>query len=436
MLIHTNTRNAALASAIGLLLGGLATPAAQAALTSGSVLQFTSGAKQCVLGGTYVNNVTDCLYSVTTTTGSWFSMDSDGNGSVSDSERTPIIINAGLIIGQTQETVGQSHSGLPTGSETTTIDYAWNFFGNSGMHNTTSAVTVLSDDGAGNATLGMTGWAVDWNGIEDINMGGDTANFSTDTGIATLTCYSDSAFTTKTACADGVYFKLTYDAHVPVGDVSGFGGVPYSLYMEGTLSVPGSVTVVGTGTLASGDFGGSAVNNYHATSTLPTDDGYTSVGSVFDFKINCGSAGCSESVILPLGVAIPSDAVYRKYTSASGWVTFTEDANNSIASADSSTNGGNCVGATYTSGLTEGDDCLRLTMRDGDANDADGDATNGIISDPGTIAVANAAAATADLSSSTSGCSIAKAPVDPLQHGEWWLLGGLLALLGLKRSKV
>ena len=40
------------------------------------------------------------------------------------------------------------------------------------MHLTTSPVTVLGDDDVGNITLDFSGWAVAWNGISIIDMGG------------------------------------------------------------------------------------------------------------------------------------------------------------------------------------------------------------------------------------------------------------------------
>ncbi len=236
----TIKRRTAIASALGLALGNVATSQAVAALPSNAILKFNAGTQFCAFssGGT-------CY--VTDLTGSYFTMDTDGNGTVANSEKTAIAPNQGITLGIAQPTVGQSHTGLPTGTENTTIDMAWGFFGNTGMHNTVTPVTVVSDDGAGNVTLDFTGWRVDWNGIEDINMGGDPANFPSDTGLATLTCAVD--------CSAGDTYVLDYAAHVPLGDPSNFGGVPYTLHLEGTVSavsavpVPAAVWLFGSGLL-------------------------------------------------------------------------------------------------------------------------------------------------------------------------------------------
>ena len=236
------TNKTLIASAVALAVGGGVSTSASAALASNAVLMFDAGYKTCVLG-TDPNTATGCAYDVQTTVGSYFSMDANGDGSVADSEKTPIAPNEGIKIGVLQPTSGQSHSGDPTGTEVTSIDMAWGFFGNTGMHNTpTTPITILSDDGAGNVTLDFSGWSVDWNGIEDIPMGGDTANFASDTGVATLTCAVD--------CAVGDTFTLSYAAHVPLGDASGFGGVPYTVYLEGTVQavpVPAAVWLFGSG---------------------------------------------------------------------------------------------------------------------------------------------------------------------------------------------
>ena len=228
------------ASAIALSMGG-ASQGAFAALASDALLNFDAGAKECVIGGTFP----DCTYGVTTTTGSWFSMDADGSGSVSDSERTPISQNDGVLLGTIQSASG-SHSGAPDGSETPGIDNPWAFFTNTGMHYTTSATTVTSATG-NTASIDFTGWAVTWNGIAPIPMGGDTANFPVDTGIANVTCAVD--------CSVGDTYTLSYSAHVPLGDASGFGGVPYVLNLVGTVGeaavipVPAAVWLFGSGLL-------------------------------------------------------------------------------------------------------------------------------------------------------------------------------------------
>jgi hypothetical protein len=163
-------------------------------------------------------------------------MDADASGTVEIGEITPITRLNGIIVdGATTQDATGSHTGLPNGSENPDIDQPWGFFGNTGMHRTTSPISVLTDDGAGNVTLDWSGWNVTWNAIPSIPMGGDTTNFTEDTGIASMTCTVD--------CSGGDTFTLDFDSHVPIGDASGFGGVPYSLHLEGAISAAGAVPV-------------------------------------------------------------------------------------------------------------------------------------------------------------------------------------------------
>lgn len=214
-----------LGSAIVLALGVTVLPATS---VQAAVLSFDAGAKVCVLGGTAPDS---CLYGVTDTTGSYFGMDADASGSLADSEKTVISqLNGVIVDGVTVQGATGSHSGSVNGTESADIDNPWEFFGNTGMHQTTSAIGVTSNDGAGNVELDFSGWSVTWNGIADIPMGGDSANFASDTGLAVMTCAVD--------CADGDAYTLSYASHVPLGDASGFGGVGYALYLTGTIAGP------------------------------------------------------------------------------------------------------------------------------------------------------------------------------------------------------
>jgi len=108
----------------------------------------------------------------------------------------------------------------------------------------------------------------------------------------------------------------------------------------------------------------------------------------FDFEINnIYPFGKSVYVVIPLQVAIPKYAVYRKHTIDNGWQDFVLNSENAIATT--TVINGVCPpphSDLYTEELTEGDLCLRLLIEDGGVNDADGIA-NGSIDDPGGIAV-------------------------------------------------
>ncbi len=219
-----------LKSALLLTVCGVVHIEAQAALPVDAVLAFDPGQVECAGGaGTPPN----CSYGQVVISGSYFAMDANGNGTFDAREKTAIKMNEGVRLGEIQLATG-SHSGSPNGSESPSIDMPWSFFGSTGMHQTTlPAVIVNGDDGAGDnmASIDFSGWGVTWNGIPNISMGGDVANFPSDTGVAVITCLS--------ACGAGDNFVLDYFAHVPLGDPSGFGGVFYTVHLEGVIN-PGT----------------------------------------------------------------------------------------------------------------------------------------------------------------------------------------------------
>ncbi len=89
-----------------------------------------------------------------------------------------------------------------------------------------------------------------WAGIPDIPMGGDAFNYGTtglpgdvNSGLAIMTC-------STATCSDSSTFTLDYVAQVPKNDPSNFGGVVYSLRLEGQVGVvpvPAAVWLFGSG---------------------------------------------------------------------------------------------------------------------------------------------------------------------------------------------
>ena len=155
----------------------------------------------------------------------------------------------GIDIGTAQAASG-SHTGPVDGSESPNIDNAWLFFGNTGMHQTTSAVNIASDDGAGNVLLDFSGWNVTWNGISSIPMGAGahttTSGASNPEGQAILSCGN--------TCEFGDTFSLEYSGRVPNPDASTFAGVAYRFDLTGTIGtsavpVPAAVWLFGSGLL-------------------------------------------------------------------------------------------------------------------------------------------------------------------------------------------
>ncbi len=121
------------------------------------------------------------------------------------------------------------------------------------------------------------------------------------------------------------------------------------------------------------------------------DNHFIKVSPLYNFNIDgFDEQGSSIAVTIPLpkGVSIPQNAVYRKYNIQQGWYTFVENSNNSISSALINEHG-NCpstISSLYKVGLNTGDNCIRLIIEDGGANDSDF-IINGSITDPGVIAV-------------------------------------------------
>jgi hypothetical protein len=405
---------------------------AQANMPANALLKFNDATIGCLAGGTPPSG---CNFDLQLIDVAYFTMDLNSNNVGDETERTALYPgpDQGIRLGTVQTATG-SHGGAPNGSESPGIDDPWGFGGNTGMHLTTVAPTILSDDGAGNVTIGMSGWTVAWNGIAVIPMGtGAYAHVGNPNGVGVITCAAD--------CAAGDTFVLNYSATVPAGDPSGFGNVKYGLHLEGTIEVPASLDV-SVGALADGTFGGTAANDYRVTRTdlealsVIMDSEYDRRSDIFDFSVTGVGAGNPVDIVLTLTSAIAdSDAVYRKYTPATGWISFTSTGGNFIKSAASV--GGVCPAAgdvAYIDGLNVGDDCVQLTIVDGGAFDADADATNGTIVDPGFVGVATSGTDAIAATTGTSGCTLTTRPATGIA-GEWLLIGGLLAGLGLYRRK-
>lgn len=202
-----------------------------------SITGFGTEITGCLLGTTPPCDNT--LFNVTSATGSFFALGGEKY----------IEGNNGVTLGIIQA-AANSHSSPPDGSEIPNIDLPWEFAGNTGMHQTTSAVTIISDDGSGTVELAFSGWDVTWNGIANIPMGGGVQDcgttsdgicvnpiggadiggtFDNGTGIAVMTCEVD--------CSPGESFVITsYAANVPQADASGFGGAAYTLHLEGFIT--------------------------------------------------------------------------------------------------------------------------------------------------------------------------------------------------------
>ena len=250
-----------ISASITSLLGLGASVNVQAAPPSkNAVLSFTPNTT-CILDlGTFPN----CTYGINLNApGSYFDMPGFST--------TAIQSHDGIILGQDQPASG-SHSDIPDGTESPGIDEPWSFFGNTGMHQTTAPIQVLTNDDAGNVTLDLSGWYWTWNGIPTIPLNGDPDNFGLEgnTGIANMTCSVDGI---AADCVDGADYVLDYEAQFQQNDPSNLGGARYRLHLEGVISgvlpdailpIPSLITNACTNTI---DFpfgrGGSTIKTFY-----------------------------------------------------------------------------------------------------------------------------------------------------------------------------
>lgn len=136
---------------------------------------------------------------------------------------------------------------------------------------------------------------------------------------------------------------------------------------------------------STGQFGG-ALNDASLN-----DAGFVQHGLIINFDVlGLERTGEVVPVALPLpaDATIPANAVWRKFINGQ-WQNFVVNGANRIDSAARDA-AGLCPGVSsdkWSSGLSVGHSCVRLTIEDGGPNDDDGVA-NSVIRDPGVLAVA------------------------------------------------
>ena len=167
------------------------------------------------------------------------------------------------------------------------------------------------------------------------------------------------------------------------------------------------------------------------------------VGGCFDFSVSGLATGSTIQVVLPLSETIPSYSLYRKFDASSDtWRGFVYNTTDNVMTAALDSNGrcpepGAGDYTPFTSGvlanmLRPGDQCVQLTITDGGPNDDD--PADGVIGDPSGVGVTPSPAAPEAITSG-GGCTISAQPMSPARAGDWLLIGGLLAGLGLYRRR-
>lgn len=338
--------------------------------------------------------------------------------------------DGGVVIGHDQP-AGNTHTGAPTGDEEVSVDQPWLFFANTGLHFTRNGGVTGNPDGTlqfGSLTGGAGKWIVSWNGIPEIDLGGDTTGtFPEDLGFGTIAC-------SPAPCADQSTFELDYAAHVPPGDPSGFGGVPYTLklvgvvgFLDGTLKTSNGIVSAQT-RLAAGDV---ASTDPDSEVTLQCS------GDCFDYTID-NVTDSRVSIVLPLAGGVPLNPVWRILDNGV-WRSFDTTAGDTIKSAPFLPGETVCPdpGDAAYGDLTTGHQCIELAIADNGLNDLD--PTVGIIRDPSGMGSGGTAGGGSEFvdtrGSDTSGCTILNNQAGPLQRSDWWVLALFIALLGWHRGR-
>ena len=217
---------------------------------AGVALSFSSASYAALSPSAFLMFEGDTTLSTTTMpalgSGSWFALQT-GADSFS---YTGITSFNGINLGVTQLASGD-HSGLPDGTEQPNIDAPWAFFGNTGMHQTESPVTIVSDDNNGNVVLDFSGWSFIWNGLSSSVGLGTGAWGNNPEGQAILTCQFDCSTVNIVEPEFREGFVLDYTATIPPGDPSGLGGIRYQLHLEAPnlVPVPAAVWLFSSGLL-------------------------------------------------------------------------------------------------------------------------------------------------------------------------------------------
>lgn len=136
----------------------------------------------------------------------------------------------------------QLSDAIPSGN----IDMPWQgFLGYTGVHQTSSPVTIVSDDHAGNVVLDFGGW----NYIQPDIRG----SWPAETGylgsnmLATMSCANN--------CSNGESFTLDFSSQMPLWfyDTGNIGGMQYQLHIEGVITsavpIPSAMWLFGSSLL-------------------------------------------------------------------------------------------------------------------------------------------------------------------------------------------
>lgn len=162
-------------------------------------------------------------------TGSWFNVSPFAGEYI----YTSLTSWNGLEINGGSQPASGAHMGSPDGSENPGIDQPWEFVTSTGMHMTTSPVTVLSQSG-NTVLLDFSGWTAIW-GSQTIFLGAGSWGSNPD-GVAILTCAIDCS--NIGTVEGGEAWSLSYTATVQDGALL---GMTYELHLESAVPIPAAL---------------------------------------------------------------------------------------------------------------------------------------------------------------------------------------------------
>jgi hypothetical protein len=181
---------------------------------SAHAMDLNAGDKLTISSGVEVFDSSGYLLNVSS--GSFFSVDGNGDSNIQGGEKTALSQGStGIIIGASNTALGE-------------ITAPWLYISNPGYDWVSTAVT------GGTGGLDMSGWTANWTGL-DIGLGaGAWQVLNASSGMPT------SGYTNGTAIFNwsGIYgdaYTLDYTATVQSGP---FSGQKYALHLEGVTAVP------------------------------------------------------------------------------------------------------------------------------------------------------------------------------------------------------
>jgi hypothetical protein len=221
-------------TALAFTFGAAALPAHAATLNNGDTLTIATG---------ITTDSNDNSLPIGAVSGSWFAIDTNGNGAISGSETVSLSQGTtGLVIGQAT-TPGANASWAYPGA-TNAITAPTSFLGTIGSFYTKTGVTGSTTSG-----LDMSGWSFVYNGLPadpgvELGTGAWTPTNAAAAGMAA----SGYANGTGLFSWDGVYgdaYTLDYTATVPNGNPSGLGGYKWAFHLTGTVQAVPEATTYG-----------------------------------------------------------------------------------------------------------------------------------------------------------------------------------------------